>query len=182
MIIGGWRGPAWRVLDADPHHTGTVRHLIQSAITRHDCCITRQLGGAVDPDDAAIVISELFTNALMHGPAGGRVLVGYCLWREGARLVVCDGGGPGTPQLLDTETQAEGGRGLRIVNALTARWGFFSLPGARVVWCDFGAPLHAAPSDAWAWLHRVLSQSSLSVPDCPAFIISTGTPAIAGAR
>ncbi len=44
-----------------------------------------------------MVVSELFGNAVMYGPAGGRVLVGYCLWREGARLVVCDGGGPGMP-------------------------------------------------------------------------------------
>ena len=59
----------------------------------------------------------------MHGPAGGRVLVGYCLWRQGARLVVCDGGGPGVPRTLHGGELAEGGRGLRVVDALAARWG-----------------------------------------------------------
>ncbi|MGH3153501.1 MAG: ATP-binding protein, partial [Streptosporangiaceae bacterium] len=95
------------------------------------------------------VVTELFGNAVRHGPAGGRVLVGYCLWREGARLVVCDGGGPGTPRLMRPGELAEGGRGLHVVDSLAARWGSFRLVGAQAVWCDFGQPLHAAASDAW---------------------------------
>ena len=85
------------------------------------------------------------------------MLVGYCLWQEGARLVVCDGGGPGTPRLVHGGDLAEGGRGLHVVDSLAARWGSFRLAGARAVWCDFGQPLHAAAGDAWAWLHPVLS-------------------------
>ena len=62
---------------------------------------------------------------------------------------------------------AEGGRGLRVVDSLAARWGSFRLAGAQAVWCDFGRPLHAAASDAWAWLHAVLSVCDLSAPDHP---------------
>ena len=87
MIIDGWRGPSWRVVDADPRYGAQIRDWIRSAIIRHDC--------PVDAADAALAVAELYANAVMHGPAGGRVLAGYCLWRDGARIVVCDGGGVG---------------------------------------------------------------------------------------
>ena len=83
MIIGGWRGPGWRVIDAHPRNVRQVRGWISAAITGHGC--------PVDRGDAALVVSELFTNAVRHGPGGGRVLVGYCLWSRGVRIVVCDG-------------------------------------------------------------------------------------------
>jgi anti-sigma regulatory factor (Ser/Thr protein kinase) len=157
VIIGGWRGPGWRVVDAHPGHVKPVRDWISAAITRHGC--------PVDPADAALAVSELFTNAVMHGPPGGRVLVGYCLWPEGARIVVCDGGGSGTPELRRVTGQAEGGRGLHVVDSVTARWGSFRLAGNLVTWCDFGQPLRAPAGDAWAWLACVLSAGAhLPVP------------------
>jgi hypothetical protein len=106
--------------------------------------------------------------------------VGYCLWREGARLVVCDGGGPGMPRLVQGGELAEGGRGLRVVEALAARWGSFRLAGALAVWCDFGQPLRAAANDAWAWLPPVLSVCDLSpagrpVATMPGTLAGVGT-------
>ena len=82
----------------------------------------------------------------------------------GARIVVCDGGGPATPQLRQGIGLAEGGRGLQVINSVAARWGSFRLSGSQVVWCDFGQPLRALTGDAWAWLHRVLSACTLSRP------------------
>ena len=159
MIIGGWRGPGWQVFDADPRLGRQIRDWISSAVSGHDC--------PVDAADAALVVTELFSNAVRHGPPGGHVLVGYCLWRDGARLVVCDAGGPGTPRLVRGCELAEGGRGLHVVDSLAARWGSFRLAGALAVWCDFGHPLHAAVGDAWAWLHLVLSVCDLSAPGRP---------------
>jgi hypothetical protein len=101
---------------------------------------------------------------VMHGPPGGRFLAGYCLWSAGARIVVCDGGGTGTPRLRQDVGLGEGGRGLQVIEAVAARWGSFRLSGCRVVWCDFGQPLHARPGDAWAWLRSVLSVCALSPP------------------
>jgi len=103
----------------------------------------------------------------MHGPAGGRVLAGYCLWSAGARIVICDGGGPTTPRMRQDGGLAEGGRGLQVIDGLAARWGSFRLSGAQVVWCDFGQPLRAPAGDAWAWLGAVLSACPLS-PAAPA--------------
>jgi anti-sigma regulatory factor (Ser/Thr protein kinase) len=155
VVIGGWRGPGRQLFDADPRFGGAVRDWIRAAISEHSC--------PVDAADAALVVTELFSNACKHGPAGGRVLVGYCLWRDGARLVVCDGGGPGAPRLADDAGLAEGGRGLRVVDALAARWDTFKLAdGSRVVWCDLGQPLRAPAADAWAWLPPVLAACPLA--------------------
>jgi serine/threonine-protein kinase RsbW len=157
VVTGGWRGPGWRVVDAHPGLSRQVRDWISAAITRHDC--------PVNPADAALAVSELFANAVMHGPPRGQVLVGYCLWAQGARIVVCDGGGLGAPVLRQVTSQAEGGRGLLVVDAVTARWGSFRLAGNLVTWCDLGQPLRAPDSDSWAWLHAVLSAGiHLSVP------------------
>ena len=154
MIIGGWRGPGWRITDAGPGQARQVRDWIRAAITSHDC--------PVDPADAALAVSELYANAVMHGPAGGRVLAGYCLWSAGARIVVCDGGGPGTPRVRQDAGLAEGGRGLAVIDSVAARWGSFRLPAAQAVWCDFGQPLRAPAGDAWAWLRWVLAACPLS--------------------
>jgi hypothetical protein len=125
----------------------------------------------VDLDDVILAVGELFANAVTYGPTGGQVLVGYCLWRRGARIVVCDEGGPGVPRVRESSGPAEGGLaeggwGLHVVESVSARWGAFRSGRAQVVWCDFGEPLHAASTDAWAWLHAVLARPSLT-PACP---------------
>jgi anti-sigma regulatory factor (Ser/Thr protein kinase) len=174
MIIGGWRGPGWQVFDADPELAGQIRGWISSAISKHDC--------PVDTDDAALVVTELFGNAVLHGPKGGRVLVGYCLWKEGARVVVCDSGGPGTPLIAHYDGLTERGRGLHIVASLAARWGSFLVEQGRAVWCDLGQPLRAAPSDAWAWLHLVLSVCDLSASGCAVATVMPDMLTTAGGR
>jgi hypothetical protein len=73
----------------------------------------------------------------------------------------------------------EGGRGLQVVDSVAASWGSFRLPGAQAVWCDFGQPLDAPASDAWAWLHRVLSVCPLG-SDAPGILAAR--PTLAGAR
>jgi serine/threonine-protein kinase RsbW len=157
VSTGGWRGPGWRVVDAHPRHAKQIRDWISAAITRHDC--------PVDPADAALAVSELFANAVMHGPPQGQVLVGYCLWVHGARIVVCDGGDSRIPELRQVTGQAEGGRGLHVIDSVTARWGSFHLTGNLVTWCDLGQPVNSPASDAWAWLRTALAASGpLFVP------------------
>lgn len=148
-MIGGGSSPGhgWRVVDARPGYVKVIRDWISCALTRHGC--------PVDPDDAVLAVGELFTNAVTHGPADGQVLVGYWLWSGGARLVVCDGGGAGTPQVCQVTDQTEGGRGLQVVDSITTRWGSFHSAGNLVVWCEFGHPRRVRSSTAWAWFHCV---------------------------
>lgn len=156
MITSGWRGPATRIVDADPENVRLIRAWISSAITRHGC--------PVDAADAALAVGELFTNAAKHGPRG-QVLVGYCLWPGGMRIVVCDRGSYGTPEIRPVTSTDEGGRGLQVVEAITAQWGCFCFAdaGHLIVWCDLGQPLRPCGNDAWAWLHRAISAD---VPLC----------------
>ncbi|MGH3275756.1 MAG: hypothetical protein ACRDNZ_15700, partial [Streptosporangiaceae bacterium] len=57
-----WRGPDWRVFRATPRYGKEVRDWIAHVVAQHD--------GLADPADAALVVSELFTNAVLHGPGG----------------------------------------------------------------------------------------------------------------
>jgi anti-sigma regulatory factor (Ser/Thr protein kinase) len=154
------RGPSWRVYDGDPHEDQAARHWITHVIERYD--------GPVDPGDAAVVVSELFTNAMRHGPVGGRILVGYCLCPGGTRIVVGDRGGVTTPRLRTPGPLDEGGRGLHVVSRLAAAWGHFRTGStrtgsARVVWCDLGEPLGPpGTADRWSWIGPVLTASFLS--------------------
>lgn len=144
------------MFDADPGLCRQVRDWIRHAVADSP--------SAADPDDAALAVSEFFSNAVTHGPSGS-VLVGYCLWRQGARIVVCDAGGRRVPCLREeARSWQESGRGLRVVNAIAARWGTFICGQSRVVWCDLARPLVAARADAWAWLPAVLAEVSLAAP------------------
>ena len=56
------------------------------------------------------------------------------------------------------------------------------LARALAVWCDFGQPLHAAASDAWAWLQLVLSVCELSTSDYPVAAVMPERLTAVGAR
>lgn len=156
MSTGGGQRFAWQLFDADPVCGRAVRDWIKRVIAAHAC--------PVDADDAALVVSELFGNAVVHGPAGGQILVGHVLWEHGVRLLVCDGGGATSPQLRDPGGLAEDGRGLLVVEAISAQWDSFRTAGAQAVWCDLGQPLREVDEEAWAWLRTVLSVSPFTGP------------------
>jgi anti-sigma regulatory factor (Ser/Thr protein kinase) len=156
VFTGRWRGPSWRVIDADCSQAWLVRTWISTAVSSYRC--------AVDPGDVALAADELFANAVLYGPRPGLVMAGYCLWPAGIRIVVADGGGPGQPRLRSGTGLAEGGRGLLLVDALATQWGCFRLGSSQVAWCDFGQAMPARADDAWAWLRQVLSGHDLSAP------------------
>ena len=160
MSSGRWRGPGWRWFDADPACGKAVRDWIARVVGAHGC--------PVDAPDAALVVSELFGNAVRHGPDAGNVLVAYLLWRDGARIVVCDRGGPTLPRLRDRDSCAEGGRGLQVVDALAACWGSFRAAHVQVVWCDLGQPLPATSAHAVAFTgHPYRAGPELSIDGRP---------------
>ncbi len=92
-------------------------------------------------DDAAIVITELVTNAIKHGsPLPGRWLqVTWDMDTESVEIAVSDGGGSGTrPRANRPSLTAMGGRGLEIVDSLCDRWGV--RPPGTTVWAILAAP------------------------------------------
>lgn len=90
------------------------------------------VGESVD-DDAALVISELFTNALVHTESS-EITCRVQTTAHTVYLAITDQGlGPTGPQVR--EPDAESGRGLILVNALAEVWGVTNEHGTgRTVW------------------------------------------------
>ena len=88
--------------------------------------------------DTALVISELFSNALQHGKplAGEEIRVAWNLDADSIRVAVSDGGGPTRPELGEPTPTTTGGRGLRIVARLSRRWGTSSGHEGTTVWAE----------------------------------------------
>ncbi|MFJ5261703.1 ATP-binding protein [Streptomyces sp. NPDC088387] len=93
------------------------------------------LGGTARADDVLLCVSELVTNALLHGVPPGRQL--RLFLRYDGRLLaveVHDSGG-GTPRIV--RDGDEGGRGLLLVAALSDKWGVRERELGKAVWCEF---------------------------------------------
>ena len=92
--------------------------------------------------DAALVISELLSNALRHGePLPGTSLrVAWRLDDDSVRVSVSDGGGPTRPELGEPTQSTTGGRGLRIVQRLSRCWGASSDDEGTTVWAEVQIP------------------------------------------
>ncbi|WP_138962301.1 ATP-binding protein [Streptomyces sp. YIM 121038] len=95
-------------------------------------------------DDITLCVSELTTNALVHGVPPGR---GFRLRlvRDGAvvRLEVHDSG-DGWPRLVGEGNADESGRGLLLVAALADSWGVAERHPGKVVWAEFAEGVSAA--------------------------------------
>ncbi len=91
--------------------------------------------------DAELVVSELVTNATLHGepPIVVRLLAG-----DRIRVEVHDGG-RSAPIVVKRNTEAMTGRGLALVAAVSAEWGVEAAEsGGKVVWAELAR--EAAPS------------------------------------
>jgi anti-sigma regulatory factor (Ser/Thr protein kinase) len=92
-------------------------------------------------DDAGLVLSELFTNAVRYTRSGS-VSCEYRVGTDGLiRVEVADeGGGEGEPLPRVADTDDECGRGLLLVTALSRAWGVRAVESGngRVVWAELG--------------------------------------------
>ncbi|MCU1691286.1 MAG: rsbU 8 [Frankiales bacterium] len=84
-------------------------------------------------DTVALLVSEVATNALVHGT--GDVEVGVSVRAGVLRVEVCDDGAA-LPQRRTAGPDAEGGRGLALVEALASAWGVEPRGSGKVVWFE----------------------------------------------
>ncbi len=84
-------------------------------------------------DDAAIVVAELATNAMLH--ARSEFVVALSAHGDTVRVSVRDAS-PLLPSKQDPGPHAISGRGLVLVAAVAERWGTELLPNGKVVWAD----------------------------------------------
>ena len=110
---------------------------------------TRQILGSWDllmlAEDAAVIVSELVTNALCHGiratdaavrcgPFHDRVEL-ILLRRRGEMVCAVTDPGAGHPVMAAPDPCAEAGRGLHVVEAIAASWGWTRLDACKkAVW------------------------------------------------
>ncbi len=86
--------------------------------------------------DVLLCVSELATNALLHGVPPGRQFLLFLRCNGRVLHVEVHDSGPGHPRVA--ERRGEGGHGLLLVAALSDDWGVRERELGKVVWCAFG--------------------------------------------
>jgi anti-sigma regulatory factor (Ser/Thr protein kinase) len=88
---------------------------------------------------AVLLASEVVTNSLRHGGSAGPgevVTVTVVVWDAGVRVEVTGRKADGVPVLRPSGDEAEGGRGLRLVEDLAVRWGYERGGGQATTWFE----------------------------------------------
>ncbi|MGH3343645.1 MAG: ATP-binding protein [Carbonactinosporaceae bacterium] len=111
-------------LDADPREVSRARALTR---TKLGCWGLDQLTGL-----AVLVVSELVTNAVIHGYGPAQLRLTF----NGRLRVEVRDLSPAPPRLRDTCPGELGGRGLQIVNRLSESWGWRPHGRGKLVWCE----------------------------------------------
>ncbi len=88
--------------------------------------------GEVAFTNALLVLSELVTNALLHGE--GRIFLCVSAEPDRLRIEVVDEGTGKAPTIREQPDGHPGGWGLRIVDSVASRWGAFE--GTTHVWAE----------------------------------------------
>lgn len=97
-------------------------------------------------DDVLLIAGELCTNAVVH--ACSSYVLRLELSLDCLRVVVEDASGT-PPQTRAASPLATGGRGLSVVEALSARWGWELRPGGKTVWVEISVtPPEGQPARA----------------------------------
>ncbi len=130
--------PRRLLLNAVPAAAGEARRQVQAYIYAWDV--------GVDPQTATLLTSELVTNAIRHA-TGEHIL-----------LILTSGSGQFRVDVHDTSTcgpvpvavpaEAETGRGLMLVESLSADWGFYWTVAGKAVYFTLTAPVGAGQPGA----------------------------------
>ena len=101
--------------------------------------VGRLLGPSHPCGDVAVLLaSEMVTNSLLHGGSGSveAVTVTVVAWDAGVRVEVTGRKADGVPVLRRPDDEAEGSRGLRLVEELAVRWGYERGGGQATTWFE----------------------------------------------
>jgi anti-sigma regulatory factor (Ser/Thr protein kinase) len=92
--------------------------------------------------DAALVVSELLSNAIKHAwpLPGAKLQVTWLMEHGSVEVAVSDGGGPTRPRPSRPPVSSLGGRGLGIVEQLSNDWGIRTDDVGQTVWAKLPAP------------------------------------------
>ncbi|MEU4039408.1 SpoIIE family protein phosphatase [Streptomyces collinus] len=134
----------WRVPEAVRHARRFTRRTLRTWGVERDTL-----------DAALLIVSELVTNALVH--TEGQVRLDLSLVNHRLHLAVADGSPRSPVKPTSIGWEATGGRGILLVEAVSAAWGTVPVSGGKQVWADLvpdtGPPLdrrdgpYGAPGD-----------------------------------
>jgi hypothetical protein len=137
-----WR----RVFPGEERQLSLVRRWLESLLP--DCPAR---------DDVLCIATELGTNAICHTASGrgDRFVVEVILQEAAVRVAIEDSGAAGAPEVID-DPEGEQGRGLLVVQGLSARFGVLGDHRGRTVWAEIPwrvadvatSPTPQVPSDA----------------------------------
>ena len=108
---------------------------------------------ALRPDDArldtaVLLTSELVTNSVKHsesGRLGGTVTITLISVPDGIRVEVIDDGSENEPEVRLSQAESpeliESGRGLQLVEFLSANWGYYRDTAGTVTWFELAEQL-----------------------------------------
>jgi anti-sigma regulatory factor (Ser/Thr protein kinase) len=128
-------------LAAHPGSVAQARRLAHARLTGWSVC-------ADTCDSAALVMSELVTNAIVH-TASSRVVCELHDHDDTVRIAVRDEGcAPGEPHPSPQRPDEEHGRGLLLVGSLCRSWGVQEHGPGLLVWAELARRGDAAPDAA----------------------------------
>jgi GAF domain-containing protein/anti-sigma regulatory factor (Ser/Thr protein kinase) len=112
----------WRVPEAVRHARRFTRRTL------------RAWGVTEDLDMVLLVVSELVTNALVH--TDGPVRLDITLLNHRLRIAVADSSARTPVKPTSIGWEATGGRGILLVEAVSATWGALPVSGGKQVWAE----------------------------------------------
>ncbi|RFU40017.1 ATP-binding protein [Actinomadura logoneensis] len=119
-----------------PGHPRSVRYA--RAFIRDTLVPAHVLDGGDVLDDLTLIVDEFAGNAIRHTASGrgGKLTIALLRGADLVRVEVTDDGADGKRPRLRPAPEGESGRGLHIVQALTAAWGHRADGPRTIVWAD----------------------------------------------
>ncbi|MEV0484850.1 ATP-binding protein [Streptomyces sp. NPDC050508] len=113
---------------ADPEEVAALRRIMRHHLG---------LWGLHDVTDGAqLCVSELVSNVITHVGAGTPATLVVSMNGTCLRIEVHDPDTRALPTLVEATSDAEGGRGMALVDAVADRWGVLLCPDRKVTWCE----------------------------------------------
>ncbi|MCF3122515.1 ATP-binding protein [Streptomyces arenae] len=123
---------------AEPKEVPILRRLVWLRLTHW---------GIPDVVEAAqLCVSELVANVIAHVGEQTPTTLGLTLNGTCVRIEVSDPDARALPTLLASETDAESGRGMALLDAVADRWGVILRGDSKVTWCELATGLRT-PTD-----------------------------------
>lgn len=118
---------------AEPEEVASLRRILRLHLK---CWGLRHL-----IETAELCVTELATNVIQHVGVGTPIELALSMKGTYLRMEMQDPDMRVLPTLLHASADAESGRGMAIVDAVTDRWGVLLKAQSKVIWCELDAGL-----------------------------------------